>query len=90
MVAGAPSPTEIITRPFERLSSVAASLASFHGRIRESGESIVPSRIRSVTIAAAVKQTQASIPQTGSQTKNPSQPAFSASLAKSAHVCASP
>src|SRR5918996_2940675 len=86
----APSPTARVTRPPDRLSSVAVSLANFHGRIRDSGVNMVPRRMRSVRIAAAVRQIQASTPQTGSQTKNPSQPARSASSAVSAAVRASP
>ncbi len=69
---------------------MAVSLASFHGRMRAIGVSIVPRRMRSVTIAAAVRQTQASTPQTGSQTKIPSQPAASAARAASATSRASP
>jgi hypothetical protein len=88
--SSAPSPTERITRPLDRLSSVAVSLASFHGRMRDSGVSMVPSLIRSVRMAAAARQTHASTPHTGSQTKNPSHPACSAIAAVSAAVRASP
>jgi len=51
---------------------------------------MVPSRIDSVTIAAAVRDTHASTPQTGSQTKMASQPDDSASTAASAMFPASP
>ncbi len=68
---------------------MAVSLASFHGRIRDSGVSMVPRRIRSVRLAA-VRHTNASMPHTGSQTKNASQPACSASAAVSAAVRAAP
>ncbi len=54
--------------------------------MRETGVIIVPRRMRCVVIAAAASETQASTPHTGSQTKNPSQPASSAAWAKSAAV----
>ena len=46
---------------------------------------MVPSRIRSVTIAAAVRVTQAPWPKTASQVKIASHPESSASLAASAN-----
>ncbi len=64
--------------------------ASSHGSRRGIGVSIVPIRIRSVRIATAVSATQASMPQTGSHTKNASQPCSSATAARSAAVRASP
>ena len=48
-----------------------------------SGVSMVPSRIRDVCIAAAVRVTQASWPQTASQVKIAPQPASSAATARS-------
>jgi hypothetical protein len=54
------------------------------------GESIVPSLILVVFMAAAVRETHASMPHTGSQTKNPSHPDFSASNASFEVIRASP
>src|SRR5215469_15682954 len=51
---------------------------------------MVPSRMREVVIAAAANATQASTPQTGSQTKKPSQPCASAVAARSAASRACP
>lgn len=64
---------------------MAARPARSHGRIRGSGVSMVPNRIRSVTIAAAVSVTQASWPHTASQVKIASHPAASAATARSAN-----
>src|SRR3970040_522783 len=89
-VSIAPSPTERMTRPLDRLSSVAVSLASFQGLMRERGVIIVPSRMCSVRIAAAAREIQVSMPHTGSETKKPSQPADSPHAASSAAVRASP
>ena len=72
------------------MSRVAAWLATSHGFRFGSGVSIVPNRIRSVRIAAAVSITHASMPHVGSDTKKPSQPARSASAARSAATDASP
>src|SRR5690606_39232464 len=79
-----------MTRPPERLSSVSTWLATSHGLRLGSGVSMVPSRIVDVRMAAAVSMIHASLPHVGSQQKNPSQPACSASAARSAATRASP
>ena len=89
-VSIAPNPAARMTRPFDSRSRVAVSPASFQGRRREMGVSMVPRRMRLVSMAAAARVTQGSTPHTGSQTKKPSQPAVSASRAYSAAVRASP
>ena len=60
------------------------------GRIRGSGVSMVPNRIREVRIAAAASVTQASWPHTASQVKIVSHPASSAATARSANSSATP
>jgi len=62
---------------------VTYSLATFQGRIRDNGGSMVPSCIVSVLTAAARRDTQASIPHTDSQIKKSPQPWSSAMAANS-------
>jgi len=79
---------------------VAVSRASFQGRRRETGVSIVPRYTRSVRIVMAASATQGSKPgasgasagsmQMQSGMKTPSQPAASASEARSGRVRTSP
>jgi len=85
-VSAAPRPTAKIARPPERRSNVTYSLATFQGRIRDSGDSIVPSCIVSVLTAAARRDTQASIPYTDSQTKKSPQPWAAVMAAKFTRV----
>ena len=59
--------------------------ARSQGRIRGSGVSMVPNRIRDVRMAAAARVTHASCPQTASQVKIVSHPASSAATARSAN-----
>ena len=69
-------PTASCTRPPDRCVEGGDPAARSHGRIRGSGVNMVPTRIRCVTIAAAVSVTQASGPHTPSQVKIASQPAL--------------
>jgi hypothetical protein len=95
---GSPRPTPSTNRPPDSRSRVTVSLASFQGRRLGSGVTIGPSRSRSVARATAVSSTQGSAMRSRqaftnarwSQTKNPSQPAASASAASPATVRASP
>ena len=83
-LSGAPRPTERMTLPFDSRSTVATWLASSAGRRRDGGVSIVPSRRRDVRTAARPSEIHASTPHTGSHTNSPSQPASSATAARSA------
>jgi hypothetical protein len=65
-------------------------LATSQGLRRGSGVSMVPTRMRSVRVAAAASAIQAAIPHTPSQTKKASQPCSSATTARSPAVRAFP
>jgi hypothetical protein len=93
-----PSPTPRTRRPPERRSSVTVSRATFAGRRRARGVTSGPMRIRSVAAAIALRAIQGSATSQGSprgsremwsQTKKPSQPASSVSLASWARSRAS-
>ncbi len=56
-----PAPMPISTRPPEISSTVAADFASTDGRRNVTGDTSVPSRIRSVSAASAASSAQASV-----------------------------